>query len=92
MGDLVVKGHSVFTPPVVFAEKEAMVRADNEHRIIPKIQLIHLIQYASKMLIAETQVCRILITNMLDRVSVGFVNRTILRPINMGSVIIVWVQ
>ena len=65
VGDFIIHRHYRLPPPAVLSEQEPVVCVHNEHGVLPKIILIHEIQYLSQITIAFTHQRGVIKTDML---------------------------
>ena len=65
MGDFIIHRHHRLPPPAVLSEQKTVVCVHNEHGVLPKIILIHEIQYLSQITIAFTHQRGVIKTDML---------------------------
>ena len=53
VGNLVVVGHLIFAPIVVLCQQEAVVRAYDEHGVLPHAVFVHQVQDAAQRVVAH---------------------------------------
>ena len=78
--DLVVERHHGFAPPAVLAKKEAVVGVDDEHGVVPKLVLVHLVEHFAKVGVAHGDEGSIEAVHVSDRIIVlkhGVVGRPV---------------
>ncbi len=91
MRDLVVEWHRALRPPAMLAEKESVVGVDDEHRVVPHIQLIHEIEHATEVVVAHAVKRCTFVAHVFDFFR-GFINLLILRPIEVLPLVCVRVE
>lgn len=77
---------SVLAPPIVFTEQEAVVGADDEHRVVPHVVLIHGGDDPAERAIAHGEQRGIQRTDMGHGLG-GFADSDVVGPIQFGTVI-----
>ena len=62
----VVEGLHHLGPPVMLAQQEAMIGADDEHGVVPQVQLVHQIEDLAQIFVAHAQQRCVFEADMLD--------------------------
>ena len=91
MGDFVVEGLDALGPPVVLAQQEAVVGADDEERVLPEIEFVHQVEDFAQVGVAHADRRGVFVTGVLDLLR-RLGDFVVAGPVEVGAVVVVGVE
>ena len=86
--DLVVQGHDVLHPEVVFGQHGAVIRGEHDQGVVPQPEFVEGIEYPADPVVRHRQQAGIALPDVVDGFR-RFVHFIVTRPVEEGAVVIV---